>query len=136
MAKGFHSEIEENSEYRSNSSRSRNGRRRPRRAAGLEIGDDGRVKIDLLKFSRSSARWARIPAMGKPVKNAVMALLTTVFVSGSAWAITLEEAARQVAKEHDARVLSAKTVTRDGRRVHEIKIVTKDGTVRTVRVPE
>jgi uncharacterized membrane protein YkoI len=74
--------------------------------------------------------------MGKPVKNAVMALLTTVFVSGSAWAITLEEAARQVAKEHDARVLSAKTVTRDGRRVHEIKIVTKDGTVRTVRVPE
>jgi uncharacterized membrane protein YkoI len=74
--------------------------------------------------------------MGKSVKNAVMALLTTVFVSGSAWAITLEEAARKVAKEYDARVLSAKTVTREGRRVHEIRIVTKDGTVQTVRVPE
>jgi uncharacterized membrane protein YkoI len=74
--------------------------------------------------------------MGKPAKNAVMALVTMGILSGSAWAISLEEAARKVADEHDARVLSAKTVTRDGRRVHEIKIVTKDGTVRTVRVPE
>jgi uncharacterized membrane protein YkoI len=73
--------------------------------------------------------------MGKPVKNAVVALLAAGFLSVSAWAISLEEAARKVAEEHDARVLSAKTVTRDGRRVHEIKIVTKDGTVRTVRVP-
>lgn len=74
--------------------------------------------------------------MWKPVKTVLLALLTTLFVSGGAWAITLEEAARKVAKEYDARVLSAKTVTIDGRRVHEIRIVTKDGTVQTVRVPE
>ena len=83
-----------------------------------------------------SARWARIPAMGKHWKRIVTALLVAMFVSAPAWAITLEEAARKVAKEYDARVLSAKTVTRDGQRVHEIKIVTKDGTVQTVRVPE
>ena len=69
-------------------------------------------------------------------KSVVTALLTAVFVSASAWAITLEEAARKVAREYDARVLSAKTVTRDGRRMHEIKIMTKDGKVQTVRVPE
>lgn len=74
--------------------------------------------------------------MGKSVQPILTAVLATVLVSASAWAITLEEAARKVAKEHDARVLSAKTVTRDGQRVHEIKIVTKDGTVQTVRVPE
>ena len=74
--------------------------------------------------------------MGNHGKSILIALLTTVFVSASAWAITLEEAARKVAKEYDARVLSAKTVTRNGQRVHEIKIVTKDGTVQTVRVPE
>jgi uncharacterized membrane protein YkoI len=71
-----------------------------------------------------------------PAIKTVTALFAAVFVSASAWAITLEEAARKVAKEYDARVLSAKTVTRDGQRVHEIKIVTKDGTVQTVRVPE
>lgn len=74
--------------------------------------------------------------MRKHAKALLMVLLAALFVSASTWAITLEEAARQVAKEYDARVLSAKTVTRNGRRVHEIKIVTKDGTVRTVRVPE
>jgi uncharacterized membrane protein YkoI len=74
--------------------------------------------------------------MRKPTKTALVTLLTTLLVSVSAWAITLEEAARKVAKEYDARVLSAKTVTVDGNRVHEIKIVTKDGVVQTVRVPE
>ena len=69
-------------------------------------------------------------------KTVLVAVLATLFLSGSVWAITLEEAARKVAKEYGARVLSAKTVTVDGKRVHEIRIVTKDGTVQTVRVPE
>lgn len=73
--------------------------------------------------------------MGKPVKSTAMALMATLLVTASAWAVTLEEAARKVAKEYDARVLSAKTVMRDGQRVHEIRIMTKDGTVQTVRVP-
>ncbi len=66
----------------------------------------------------------------------LLAGLVAVFTTVSAWAITLEEAARKVARENNARVLSAKTVTRNGRRVHEIRIVTKDGVVKTVRVPE
>ncbi len=53
-----------------------------------------------------------------------------------AWGITLEDAARKVAEEYDARVLSAKTVTRDGKRVHEIRVITAEGVVKTVRVPE
>ncbi|MEE4175302.1 MAG: hypothetical protein V2I57_13700 [Xanthomonadales bacterium] len=73
--------------------------------------------------------------MGKHAKSILTTGLAILLLSTSAWAISLEEAARQVAKEYDARVLSAKTVTRDGQRVHEIKIMTKDGTVQTVRVP-
>lgn len=74
--------------------------------------------------------------MLRSLKTILAALLVAILAMGSAWAISLEEAARKVAKDNDARVLSAKTITVDGRRVHEIKFVTKDGTVQTVRVPE
>jgi uncharacterized membrane protein YkoI len=74
--------------------------------------------------------------MSRGRKRCLLLALLALLAGGAAWAITLEEAARKVAQEYDARVLSAKTVTRDGQRVHEIKIVTKDGVVRTVRVPE
>jgi len=63
------------------------------------------------------------------------ALLAAALLATPALAITLQEAARKVAREHDARVLSAKTVTRRGQKVHEIKIVTGDGVVKTVKVP-
>lgn len=56
--------------------------------------------------------------------------------SGSAWAITLTEAAQKAAKQHDAKVISARTVKRDGKRVHVIKLLKKDGVVKTVRIPE
>ncbi len=69
-------------------------------------------------------------------KRWVLAAAVALMASMPAWAISLEEAARKVAREHDARVLSAKTVNRNGRRIHEIKIVTKSGVVKTVRVPE
>jgi len=73
--------------------------------------------------------------MRRTITGVMLAGALALLAAAAAWAVTLEEAARQVAKEHDARVLSARTVTRDGRRVHEIKIVTKDGVVKTVRVP-
>lgn len=53
----------------------------------------------------------------------------------SAWAITLEEAAERVARQHNAKVVSAHTVEREGRRIHVIRILTRDGVVRTIRVP-
>jgi hypothetical protein len=69
------------------------------------------------------------------VLSTVLVLLLTLLLALPAWAISLEDAARKVAREHDARVLSAQTVTRRGARVHEIKVVTRDGVVKTVRVP-
>jgi len=68
-------------------------------------------------------------------KQLLIAITLAATLTVSAWAITLEEAARKVAREHDARVVSAQTVERDGRRIHVIRIVTRDGVVRTVRVP-
>lgn len=61
----------------------------------------------------------------------VMAVLMAV----SAWAMSLEEAAERVARQHDAKVVSAHTVERDGRRIHVIRILTRDGVVKTIRVP-
>ena len=48
--------------------------------------------------------------------------------------ITLEEAARQAAQQNDAKVLSARTVQQGDGRVHEIKLLTRDGVVKTVRI--
>ena len=57
-------------------------------------------------------------------------------MSVSAFAITLDEAARRAARQNDAKVLSARTVKQGNSRVHEIKLLTKKGVVKTVRIPE
>ena len=57
-------------------------------------------------------------------------------MSVSAFAITLDEAAKQAARQNDAKVLSARTVKQGNSRVHEIKLLTKKGVVKTVRIPE
>lgn len=73
--------------------------------------------------------------MHRVLRKILIALTLAAVLVASAWAVTLEEAARRVAEEYDARVVSAHTIERDGRRIHVIRIVTKDGVVRTVRVP-
>ncbi|AKS41430.1 PepSY domain-containing protein [Wenzhouxiangella marina] len=65
----------------------------------------------------------------------LMVLLLSGLMTVSAWAITLREAAERVARQYEGRVVSAQTVERDGRRVHVIRVLTRDGVVRTVRVP-
>jgi PIN domain nuclease of toxin-antitoxin system len=55
--------------------------------------------------------------------------------TAGAWAQTLDEAARQAARQYNAKVLSAHTVQEGNQRVHVIKLLTKDGVVKTVRVP-
>lgn len=60
----------------------------------------------------------------------------TFLVAVSAWAITLEEAARMAARQYDAQVLSARTIQRGRERIHEIKLLTRKGVVKTVRIPE
>jgi len=69
------------------------------------------------------------------VKKLLVAVALSLVMTASAWAITLQEAAERVARQHDAQVVSAHTVERDGRRVHVIRILTRDGVVRTIRVP-
>lgn len=54
----------------------------------------------------------------------------------SAFAISLEQAAKQAAQQNDAKVLSARTVQKGDKRTHEIKLLTRDGVVKTVRIPD
>ena len=49
--------------------------------------------------------------------------------------VTLEEAVRRVRKQYGGRIISAETRGKGDRRVHVIKVLTDDGTVRTVRIP-
>jgi hypothetical protein len=52
-----------------------------------------------------------------------------------AFADTLREVAERIAREHDGEVVSAREVERDGRRFYVIRILTRDGVVRTFRIP-
>lgn len=74
-------------------------------------------------------------ALKKGVTTALFSFCLALAVSGSAWGQTLEEAARQAARQYDAKVLSARTVQQGKRKVHVIKLLTKEGVVKTVRIP-
>ena len=63
-------------------------------------------------------------------------ILLVLLMPVSAFAITLEEAAQQAARQNDAKVLSAKTVEQGDRRTHVIKLLTRDGVVKTVRITD
>lgn len=54
----------------------------------------------------------------------------------TAAAVKLDEAAKQAARQNNAKVLSAKTVNKGNNRQHEIKILTNKGVVKTVKVPD
>ncbi len=62
--------------------------------------------------------------------------LLAMLISGSVFAISLEQAAKQAARQHDAKVLSARTIKQGDKRTHEIKLLTKKGVVKTVRIPD
>jgi hypothetical protein len=72
--------------------------------------------------------------MRKWFKTFVLASVLAIAATADAWAQTLDEAARQAARQYDAKVLSARTVQEGGKRVHVIKLLTKDGVVKTVRI--
>lgn len=65
-----------------------------------------------------------------------MAAVVALSAPGEAYAQTLQEAARMAARQYNAKVLSARTITRGNQRIHEIKLLTKDGVVKTVRIPD
>ena len=79
-------------------------------------------------MSRSSAK--RLPA-----RALLLTLLTSLLLASPAvLAQSLDQAARQAARQYDAKVLSAHTEQRGDRKVHVIKLLTKDGVVKTVTV--
>jgi len=71
----------------------------------------------------------------KSTRIAQLILVAGLALAATAWAQSLDEAARQAARQYDAKVLSAQTVQEGNRRVHVIKLLTKDGVVKVVRVP-
>ena len=66
----------------------------------------------------------------------VCLLLLVLLMPVSAFAISLDEAAKQAARQNDAKVLSARTIQQGNKRIHEIKLLTKEGVVKTVRIPD
>jgi len=72
--------------------------------------------------------------MKKWLMHIALASILALAASADAWAQSLDEAASQAARQYKAKVLSARTVQEGDKRVHVIKLLTKDGVVKTVRV--
>ena len=79
--------------------------------------------------------------MKKLTRNWLMPLTVTLLLAlaapTGAFAMSADEAARQAARQHNAvKVLSVKTEQQGKRKVHVVKLLTRDGVVKTVRVPD
>jgi hypothetical protein len=74
--------------------------------------------------------------MRQKLLQTVCLTLLVFLIPVSAFAISLDDAARQAARQNDAKVLSARTVQKGNSRIHEIKLLTKKGVVKTVKIPE
>ena len=66
--------------------------------------------------------------------HVTLAIVLALSVPAVTFAQTLDEAARQAARQNDAKVLSARTVQEGKKRVHVIKLLTRKGVVKTVRI--
>ena len=74
-------------------------------------------------------------SMNKRFAALALTVVMALAVPAGAWAQSLDEAAAQAARQYKAKVLSAHTVQDGKKRVHVIKLLTKDGVVKTVRIP-
>jgi len=72
--------------------------------------------------------------MKKWLMHIALASILVLAASADAWAQSLDEAASQAARQYNAKVLSAHTVQEGDKRVHVIKLLTKDGVVKIVRI--
>lgn len=73
--------------------------------------------------------------MNRFLRTLLLSLSLALLLAPPALATSLNEAAQRVARQYDARVLSANTIERGGERIHVIRILTNDGVVRSVEVP-
>ena len=71
----------------------------------------------------------------KALQIVCLTLLVTI-LPATALAISLNDAAKRAAQQNNAKVLSARTVQQGNSRIHEIKLLTKNGVVKIVRIPE
>lgn len=62
-------------------------------------------------------------------------VLALALPAPGAFADSLREVAERVARQHDAKVVSARVVERNGQKFYVIRILTRDGVVKTIRVP-
>ncbi len=74
--------------------------------------------------------------MKRFLRQWLIVLLLALTVPATSFAQSLQEAARQAARQYDAKVLSARTVTRGQSHIHEIKLLTRKGVVKTVRITD
>lgn len=65
----------------------------------------------------------------------VLAVMLALLLPAAGYAQNLDQAARQAARQNNAKLLSARTENQDGKTVHVIRLLTSDGVVKTVRVP-
>jgi len=72
--------------------------------------------------------------LSKRLCQLFLALLLAVALPTAVYAQSLDQAARQAADQYDAKVLSAHTEQVGKQQVHVIKLLTKDGVVKTVRI--
>jgi hypothetical protein len=49
--------------------------------------------------------------------------------------MTLEQAVAQVRRQYNGQIVSAETRVRGGQEIHVIRVLTSDGTVKTVEIP-
>ena len=80
-------------------------------------------------------RKMRFASLHKWLVTASMILALALSAPSDAFAKTKEEAAREAARQYDAKVLSVKTQQQGKKKVYVIKLLTKNGVVKTVRVP-
>jgi len=74
--------------------------------------------------------------MRRKLRHFLSLALLVFLMPVSAFAISLDEAAKQAARQNDAKVLSARTIQQGNSRIHEIKLLTKKGVVKIVRIPD
>lgn len=82
------------------------------------------------------ACFSLVSFLRKPLAAAMLAVVLLLGVPVQhAHADSLREVAERVARQNDAKVISAREVERNGRKYYEIRILTRDGVVKTIRVP-
>lgn len=84
-------------------------------------------------MNQRPAIFVKLARIARPILIGLVLALS--LPASTAFADSLREVAERVARQHDAKVVSARVVERNGRKIYVIRILTRDGVVKTIRVP-